>query len=290
MGVRALAVSFARVQRSEFRSPHTVKLYADSIGRLARFLEAETGSDSLSGLTRRRLTDFYAVRAETVAPATVWTDFKVHRVFLRWLVREDEMAVNPIDRMRQPKQPVTPVPTLTDADLRALVESCEGSTFRDRRDMALLRLLIDCGLRRTELASLRVSDVDMEQALVTVTGKGKTRIVAFGAKTAVALDRYLRLRARHRLAASLALWLGLTPSGLYQALRERAERAGVPGWHTHRVRHTFAHQWLLAGGNEGDLMQVAGWSSVAMLRRYGASAASERARISQRRLGIGDRF
>lgn len=90
MGVRALAVSFARVQRAEAKSPHTVKLYADCIGRLVRFLEAETGTDDVAGLSRRLLTDFYAVRAESVAPATVWTDFKVHRVFLRWLVSEDE--------------------------------------------------------------------------------------------------------------------------------------------------------------------------------------------------------
>lgn len=78
MGVRALAVSFSRVQRSEAKSPHTVKLYADCIGRLAGFLEAESGTDAVSGVTRRLLTDFYAVRASTCAP-TVWTDWKVHR-------------------------------------------------------------------------------------------------------------------------------------------------------------------------------------------------------------------
>ena len=165
-----------------------------------------------------------------MAPATISIDFRVHRVFVRWLVSEGELPSNPMDRMRQPKQPVIPVPTLTDAELRALVSAREGTTFRDRREMALLRLLIDCGLRRTELACLRVTDLDMEQAFVIVTGKGKTRIVAFGAKTAVALDRYLRRRSQHRLAASPALWLGLTPSGLYQALRERAETAGVTGW------------------------------------------------------------
>jgi site-specific recombinase XerD len=290
MGVRALAVSFARVQRSEFRSPHTVKLYADCIRRLAVFLEAETGADDVSGLTRRRLTDFYAARSETCAPATVWTDFKCHRVFLRWLVAEDEMASNPMDRMRQPKQPVTPVPVLSDADLHRLVAACEGSGYRERRDMACLRLLMDCGLRRTELATLKVADLDMDQGILTVTGKGKTRVVAFGAKTALALDRWLRLRARHRLAASDALWPDLTPSGLYQALRGRAEGAGVHGWHTHRMRHTFAHQWMLARGNETDLMQVAGWSSVSMLRRYGASAAAERARLSQRKLALGDKY
>ena len=91
MGVRALAVSFARVQRSEAKSPHTVKLYSDCIGRLGRFLEAETGSDHVSGLSRRLLTDFYGVRAETVAPATISIDFRVHRVFVRWLVSEGEL-------------------------------------------------------------------------------------------------------------------------------------------------------------------------------------------------------
>ena len=265
----------------------TVRLYAVCIARLARFLEAETGSDDISGLTRRRMTDFYATRAASVAPSTVSIDFRVHRVFLRWCVEEGEMTASPMDRMRQPRVPITPVPTMTDEDLRALVAACEGSGLRDRRDMALLRLLLDCGLRRTELASLRVSDVDLGQGVVTVTGKGKTRHVAFGAKTAVALDRWLRVRARKAAANDPRLWLDLTPSGLYQALRGRAEAAGVEGWYTHRMRHDFAHRWLAAAGNEGNLMEIAGWSSPAMLRRYGASAAAERARSAQRRLGLG---
>lgn len=56
------------------------------------------------------------------------------------------------------------------------------------------------------------------------------------------------------------------------------------------MRHDFAHRWLAARGNEGDLMEIAGWSSPAMLRRYGASAAAERARIAQRRMALGDKF
>lgn len=285
-----LAQSYSRVQRSEGRSPVTVSLYAYFNRRLARWLLEQTGSAEASALTRPLLRDYYLERSETCKPSSVSVEYRAHRVFVRWLVAEEELASDPMARMRGPKVLLKPVPILSDQDMKRLVDACSGTGYRERRDMAILRLLLDCGLRRGEIVGLKLPDLDMERGLVTVTGKGKTRVVAFGAKTAVALDRWLRARSTQASSSRTELWLALTPSGLYQALRTRAERAGVTGWHTHRHRHTFAHQWLLERGNEGDLMQVAGWASVAMLRRYGASAASERAREAQRRMALGDRF
>jgi len=98
-----------------------------------------------------------------------------------------------------------------------------------------------------------------------VDKSGRERALPFGRKTALALDRYLRARSRHRLAHLDALWLGqrapLTSSGLRDLLDRRSRQAGIPALHPHMFRHTFfrhtfAHEWLSAGGNEVDLMRI----------------------------------
>ena len=91
----------------------------------------------------------------------------------------------------------------------------------------------------------------------------------------------MRFPPQHPHAEDVALWVGkrgrMTPNGVYQMIVRRCEDAGIARVHPHMFRHTFAHRYLLAGGAEGDLMRVTGWSSRQMVDRYGASAASERA-------------
>ena len=167
--------------------------------------------------------------------------------------------------------------------------------FASRRDTAIILLLVDTGMRRAECVGMTLDDVDLDQRIVWVLGKGRRpRALPIGRKTAQALDRYLRAREGHRLAHLPHLWVGrngpMTPSGIYQVVHDRARAAGLPAMHPHQLRHAFATSWLAEGGNENELMLVAGWKSRIMIDRYTKATAVERARASHARLSPGDRL
>jgi site-specific recombinase XerD len=167
------------------------------------------------------------------SPSTAATYHKVLRILYAWLEDEGEITASPMAKLR-PIIPEQPVPVIPEDGLRRLLGICAGKGFEDRRDTALILLLVDVGPRRAELMGAKVTDLDFDLDVLLVLGKGRReRALPFGRKTALALDRYLRVRARHKDAALPWLWLGLrgrfTAWGLVQMLRHRGEEAGLPG-------------------------------------------------------------
>jgi site-specific recombinase XerD len=196
----ALWESFERSLRAEGASRRTLDTYRDAATLFHDFRVDRGYTLDATTLEKRHVEEFLIhLREEREAkPATMRNRFSALRRFFNFLVDEDEIEHSPMARMRGPKVDEPAPEVLTDEELTRLLGACEGKGFEERRDMALIRLMIDTGLRRFEAVGIQLEDLDLAGQQVRITGKGgREGVVFFGAKVARDLDRYLRVCARH---------------------------------------------------------------------------------------------
>jgi integrase/recombinase XerD len=228
------------------------------------------------------------------AAATARIRQQALKSYVKWLHTEGEIDANPLDGLTPPKLHTKVTEALSDEQVAAMIGACKGNTLADRRDEALIRFMAETGTRATETVTILADDVDLA-ARTAIIRKGKGgagRVVPFSTNCASAIDRYMRLRRRLGTPMGGRLWVGVGGKsfgyyGLRKTLGQRAESAGVGGFHLHLMRHTAATRWLRHEGSEGGLMAIAGWKDRTMLDRYTRASASERAVSEAQRLQLG---
>ncbi|MFD2028957.1 tyrosine-type recombinase/integrase [Promicromonospora aerolata] len=289
-----LVESWVLALRAERKAASTIKSYTTGVRGFLAWCEA-TGTPPV--LTRAAVNGYVASMLDDgQEPATARARQLGVRRFSDWLAEEGELPADPLLGVKAPKLDQKVIEPLTEEQLKALLAACSGlDPLRDKRDAAVIRFMLETGTRAGETAALELDDVNLAEGVAIVRrGKGgKGRSVPFGPQTALAIDRYTRVRRTHRLAGTPALWLGdrgkpFSYDGLHKSLALRARMAGIEGFHPHLLRHTAAHRWLAAGGSEGGLMAVAGWTRPDMLVRYTRARAADRAAAEARDLNLGD--
>lgn len=226
--------------------------------------------------------------AQRCKPSTVWTAWRHLKGFYTWLLDEQEIPDNPMTRIPRPIVPPSEVRVLTGKEITGLLDTCRAKDPDSRRDLAIMSIMLDTGIRLSELSGLRLEDLSSDGTL-RIYGKGrKWRSVALGVRSLQALMAWIRVA---RIEAG-PLWLGrkgpMTPTGIRKALKRRAASVGID-LHPHMLRHTFVDTWLRNGGSEVDLARLAGWTSTRMTERYARHRADERALKAHRTISPLDR-
>jgi integrase/recombinase XerD len=227
---------------------------------------------SFQDLTTSHIRSFLAER-QTKSQMRLVESYRRLRPFFRWAAQE-EICNDLFATIRKPREPKPLVHALTVDQVKALIGATRGRGAIGERDEALIRLLVDTGLRISEALSLRLEEVNLADGRINVRrGKGqKDRIVYIGVKTVRALTRYLR-KGDDRSTGLLFLSRDDTPvtrRHAHQHMARLATKSGIENIRLspHTLRHTFATLYLKSGGDLFSLQRQLGHTSILMTKRY----------------------
>ena len=196
------------------------------------------------------------------------------RGFYNYLLREQAVSGNPAHDVSAPKSAQRLPDTLSVDDISSLL-SMETRDPLDVRDLAMLELMYSSGLRLSELVSLDTRDMDLEERVLRVTGKGgKTRLVPIGRKAIQALQSWLQVRATQLAEGETAVFTGrygrrLGVRAVQQRVHRWARRRELPGdVHPHTLRHSFASHLLESSGDLRAVQELLGHADISTTQIY----------------------
>lgn len=260
----------AHLEGERQASPHTCDAYRRDLAALVDWAAAK--GLALEALDGECLRAFVAdEHRRGCAPKTLQRRLSACRSFYGWLLRHGRVAANPVAGLRGPKAP-RKLPRVLDPDeAKALVETPVDAPL-GLRDRALLELFYSSGLRLSELCDLRWTQVDLDDGLVTVHGKGRReRIVPIGSHARTALAAW---RASTGAQAVDPVFPGrggapITPRAVQLRVRQLGMRQGLfKQVHPHMLRHSFASHILESSGDLRGVQELLGHADLSTTQIY----------------------
>ena len=267
--------AFLEYLKNERRlSPHTRSAYRHDLDVLITFCNTHD-LDDWRALNIQHARAFAAqLHRQGLAGRSIARALSAARSFHRYLAREGLATHNPFTGVAAPKAGKR-LPKALSVDQAARLMQIDGDEPLVRRDRALLELLYSSGLRLAELVSVNVTDVDLREGIVTVTGKGaKTRIVPVGAQARAAIVVWLKDRATIAAVGEAALFLGrngkrLGARAVQVRLKQWAVRQGIEvPTHPHMLRHSFASHLLESSGDLRAVQELLGHADLSTTQVY----------------------
>ena len=297
--------------RAEGKSPKTITWYSANLRRFHFYLKSRHLSIYTDKLSTKLLREYvlYLMRrtrycghpytpeqSEPLSAATIHGHVRTLRAFFNWLEREGLSDTNIAKDLKPPKVPKKIVSTLSDEEIRAIINTLNPAISSEARNQTVFMLLLDTGMRIGEMVNLRMDDVHMDEGFLKVMGKGRReRIVPLGSNAQRALQRYLfRYRSQpvHLGVDNMFLsrrGVPLTENSIKLMFARLSRRSGVNRLHAHLCRHTFATRFLINGGDVFTLQQILGHSTLEMVRHY-VNLASSHIAIQHQRFSPLDRL
>ncbi|MFC4689985.1 site-specific tyrosine recombinase XerD [Dokdonia genika] len=268
--------NYLRIERS--LSDNTIDNYARDLKKLTRYLEQLDKPIDPLQITREDLQEFVYTIAKEVQARSQARVISGLKGFFNYLVFEDYRTDNPIELIESPKIGRKLPDTLSEEEIDALIDAIDLGKPQGERNRAMLETLYSCGLRVTELISLKLSDLYFEEGFINVVGKGdKQRFVPISEHTQKYINIY-RNELRNHIDVKPEhvdiLFLNrrgrqLTRAMIFTIIKDLAVKAGVKkNISPHTFRHSFATHLLQNGSDLRSIQQMLGHESITTTEIY----------------------
>lgn len=258
-------------------SPRTLDAYGRDVARLVEFLETR-GVKRPGEASARDLREFvYHLKDQGLEATSIRRNLSAVRTYFGFLLAEGMVVADPSDRLELPKTWRRLPAVLSHAEIERLLEAPDVADRFYWRDRAMLEFAYASGVRVSELCTLRMRDLELDEGFAAVLGKGsKERLVPVGSSAVRAITLYLReLRPDlERGAGEGVVFLNarggpLSRMGVWKILRKHVEKAGIARKVTpHTLRHTFATHLLEGGADLAAVQEMLGHADIATTQIY----------------------